>query len=210
LPIYTDTRGEGEKAIAEILRGMQIPVELRHIDSGDYVFNEIAIERKTISDLICSVISKENRHFWNQIKTMKETYKKPIVLIEGEFDWENRLQTGIYYALIGGWGIPVIFTENHKDSAKKISKLFDKYGEGSQSRIPPPVVHKETSTKYIKWAMVQCVDGIGGTLAKKILDAEPLIISTALNYTYISNRLKTLKIPETPRKRLLKVLFNED
>jgi ERCC4-type nuclease len=189
---------------------MNIPVELSHIDSGDYVFNDIAIERKSISDLINSVISKENRHFWDQIKTMKDTYKKPIVLIEGDFDWNDRLLSGIYYSLIGGWNIPVIFTANRRDSASCISKLFDKYGSGSQSRIPPPVVKKEKANKYIKWAMLQCVDGIGGTLATKVINAEPLIISSALNYNYVDNKLKKLGVPEKPRKRLLKALYNED
>ena len=212
MPIYVDTRGDGEKAVAKILQEqLKIPVELRHIDSGDYVFNDIAIERKTITDLIGSVISKENRHFWDQVKTMRETYKKPIVIIEGEFDWNDRLQTGIYYALVGGWNMPVIFTKSHSDTASKISKLFDKYGEGSQRKIPPPVVHKEKTNKYIKWAMLQCVDQIGGTLATKILDAEPLIISTALNYTYLHKKLCSIKgLSEKPRKRLEKVLMNED
>jgi hypothetical protein len=92
-----------------------------------------------------------------------------------------------------------------------ISKLFDKYGAGSQSRVPPPVVKKEVSTKNIKESMLQCVMGIGPQVAKNILEAEPLVISTACNYLYIQNKLKTIKgLSDKPRKRLEKVLFNEE
>ena len=210
LPVFIDTRGEGEAEIAKFLQKMNIPVELRHIDSGDYVFNDIAIERKTVQDLFNSVYG-ENRHFWDQLKTMKETYKKCIVLIEGEINMEDRTVSGIYYSIIGGWNIPVIFTKNHKDSASCIAKLFDRYGVGSQNKVPPSVVRKEVSTQKIKLSMLECVMGIGGTLAKKILDAEPLIISTAVNYTYLNKKLCGIKgLSEKPRKRLLKVLFNED
>ena len=209
MPIYVDTRGDGEKEIAKFLQGLNIPVELRHIDSGDYVFNDIAIERKTVPDLFGSVYG-EGRHFWDQLKTMKETYKKCIVLIEGDLDMNDRATSGIFYAIIGGWNIPVIFTKNHRDSALQISKLFDKYGEGSHHRVPPAVVKKEKKTREIKVSMAQCVEGIGASLANRIIDEEPLIISTALNYTYLEKRLKQLKIPDKPRKRLLKALFNED
>jgi len=210
MPIYIDTRGDGEFEIGNMLQKMHIPIEFRHIDSGDYVFNDIAIERKTVADLINSVIGPE-RHFWNQLETMKATYKKPIVLIEGLFPMEDRQCSGIFYAIVGGWNIPVIFTMNRRESADRISKLFDKYGEGSQNRIPPAVVKKEASTKKIKWAMLQCVEGIGGVTAQRILEKEPLIISTACNYGYIIKTLKGIKgLTPKAQKRLEKVLFNED
>ena len=95
--------------------------------------------------------------------------------------------------------------------SSKISKLFDKYGTGSQNKIPPAVVRKEMKTQDIKWAMLQCVDGIGATLASKILDAEPLIVSTAVNYSYLHKKLCMIKgLSDKPRKRLEKVLFNEE
>jgi ERCC4-type nuclease len=209
MPIYIDSRGEGEAEIAKFLLKFHVPVEIRHIDSGDYVFNDIAIERKEVNDLLNSVYG-DNRHFWEQLKTMKETYKKCIVLIEGQFPMEDKQCSGIFYAIVGGWNIPVIFTASRRESALCISKLFDRYGSGSQNRLPPAVVKKEMSNKNIKWAMVQCVQGIGGSLASKIIDAEPLVISTALNYVYIDRKLKEIGIPDKPRKRLLKVLFNED
>ena len=210
VPVYIDSRGSGESEIAKMIQDLKIPVEIRHIDSADYVFNDIAIERKEINDLYNSVYG-EGRHFWDQLKTMKDTYKKCLVLIEGKFDMNEKVLSGIYYAIIGGWNIPVIFTKNQRDSALCISKLFDRYGEGSLHRVPPPVVKKETKTQDIKWAMLQCVDQIGGTLATKILDAEPLIISTALNYTYLHKKLCSIKgLSEKPRKRLEKVLMNED
>ena len=208
--MFIDSRGEGEKEIAKFLIKLHIPVEVRHIDSSDYVFNDIAIERKEVNDLLNSVYGP-NRHFWEQLKVMKETYKKCLVIIEGVFPMEDKQCSGIYYSIIGGWNIPVIFTANRRESALCISKLFDKYGAGSQSKIPPAVVHKEISTKKIKWAMLQCIQGVGSVVADRIIEAEPLVISTACNYAYITKKLRTIKgLNDKARKRLEKVLFNEE
>jgi ERCC4-type nuclease len=188
---------------------MKIPVDYRHIDSGDYVFNDMAIERKEVTDLLSSVYG-ELRHFWEQLKTMKATYKRCLVIIEGTFSLESKQNQGIYYSIIGGWNIPVIFTLNERGTAKEIAKLFDKYGEGSLHRIPPPVVKKERSTTEIKLSMLQCVMGIGDTVAERILDAEPLIISTACDFRYISKMLGSIKnLTPKAKRRLEKVLFNE-
>ena len=52
MPIYVDNRGSGEKNLAAYLEGMRYPVEVRHLDSGDIQFDDVGIERKTVSDLI--------------------------------------------------------------------------------------------------------------------------------------------------------------
>ena len=42
--------------------------------------------------LLGSVTSREKGHnFWDQLKVLKDTYKKPLVLIEGQIIWEDRM-----------------------------------------------------------------------------------------------------------------------
>ena len=210
MPIFIDSRGDGEADITKLLQQRHIPVERKFIESGDYVFGEVAIERKSIADLVSSV-SGPTRHFWEQLRVMKDTYKKPILLVEGKIDWNDKIVSGILYAVIGGWSIPFINTMNQIDSADKISKLFDKYGPDAKHSIMPAVVKKEKSAKWIKWAMLQCVYGIGATVAKRIMEVEPLTIGTPCNIIYLEKKLSKVKgLTKESRKRLMKVLMNDD
>jgi len=218
--IIIDNRGSGELTIAQKLRDKNIPVEVKHVDSGDIILLGdnlvIGMERKTVSDLICSVIGsktsfeKSNRHFYNQLEVMKSTYKKTLVIIEGDFDWNNKMLVGIYHSVIVGWQIPVIFTKDHSDTADKVAKLFLKYGNYKVSGILPMAVHKAKSPKEIKLGMLCCVEGIGLQTAKKLCDKEPLIISTVLGEEYVESVLDDLKVNTKVKKRLMGVLYNNE
>jgi ERCC4-type nuclease len=218
--IIIDSRGSGEQSIAQKLREKNIPVEVKHVDSGDIILLGdnlvIGIERKTVSDLICSVIGsktsfeKSNRHFYNQLEVMKSTYKKTLLIIEGDFDWNNKMLVGIYHSVIVGWQIPVIFTKDHSDTADKVAKLFLKYGNYKVSSILPMAVHKAKSPKEIKLGMLCCVEGLGIETAKKILKEEPLIISTVLGSDYLESKLSDISVNKKVSKRLMDVLFNNE
>jgi len=94
MPIFIDSRGSGEADLAKLLKEMHLAVEVRHIDSGDIVFGEVGIERKTLNDLTNSIYGA-NRHFWEQIKVLKNTYKNPFILIEGLIDWKDKFVAGV-------------------------------------------------------------------------------------------------------------------
>ena len=88
--IFVDNRGSDEAEIAEILERKHYPVTRQHVDSGDYIIGELGIERKTVQDLLNSIIPKveqKGHTFLEQIKVMKDTYKKVIVIVEGYIDW---------------------------------------------------------------------------------------------------------------------------
>src|SRR3972149_3247937 len=125
MPIYVDSRGKGEKEISDILISKHYPVELRHVESGDYIIGELSIERKTVSDLINSCVGGD-RHLWEQIKIMKNTYKKTLLIIEGYIDWNNKLLVGIIISLIDGWQLPIINTLDSKHTSEILGKLFDR------------------------------------------------------------------------------------
>jgi ERCC4-type nuclease len=179
--IYVDNRGKDEQTISEILMLMHYPVIVQHIDSGDYIIGDLAIERKTVSDLVSSVICREKGHnFWEQLKVMRDTYKKVLVIIEGFIDWKDRQLAGILYGIVDGWQIPYINTLSKADSAERIGQLHDRYGSSSTSKLPPAAVKKGYSTPHIKWMMLQCIPHIGPIVAKRILEKYPNIFTTNL------------------------------
>lgn len=178
MTIFIDNRGSGERDIADILVKKQYPVSVQHIDSGDFIIGDLAIERKTVDDLIGSVMSREKGHnFFDQIRTMKDTYKKVIVLIEGFIVWEDRQLAGIIYALVDGWQIPYINTLSKEQTAIRIGQLHDRYGSASTHRVPPPAVRKAYTESQIRWMMLQTIPHIGSVVAKRILDKNPYIFA---------------------------------
>jgi Fanconi anemia group M protein len=213
--IYTDSRGDGEKQIASLLQSKHIPVEIKFLESSDYLIpldtDFLAIERKTVNDLVCSVIG-DNRHLYKQLEVMKNTYKKCLVIVEGNLDADKKYEKiiqGILYSIMIGWQIPVINTLDKEDTAKELAKLFDKYGSSRISKIPPAYVIKAKSTKEIKHGMLQVIDGVGPVLASKILKKEPLIIGCSYSYEHISNSLSEMvNLSDKVRNRLLNTLFN--
>lgn len=234
--IFIDTRGSDERKLSELLKNYNIHAELKPIQSGDILIinslTTIAIERKSIQDLLNSTRmsgeswSKSKGHFWSQLKVMKDTYQKNLVIIENKpsenpkfpsiFDFANREHAGIYFSIVCGWGIPVYLSENLDNTASFISKLFLKYGDSYVPKSMPVAVRKSKNTKDIKLAMFQCIDGIGPVLAKKLYDLEPLLFSSVLGPEYVEQRLS--EIPElngTPKKeriknRLLDVIYNRE
>jgi ERCC4-type nuclease len=226
MPIIVDTRGKGEAEIAKFLKEKNLLVEYRHIDSGDIVLvgpdTTVAIERKSISDLVGSVVGsknswdKTNHHLWKQIETMKNTYKHSLVIIEGVIDMDNRTVCGIYTSLVVDWGIPVINTLDTKDTASIIAKLFTKYGAHRVASLHlPDAVRKSKNMRQIRLAMLCCVEGIGLATAKKLIEAEPLLLSTVLGEEYVKKLLKEIIGNNTPnqkaiQKRLLSVLYNSE
>ena len=158
--------------IIGMLKRRNLAVEVRHLDSGDYVFDEVAIERKTVQDLISSCTSG-SRHLWKQLETMQNTYKQPILLIEGIIDYNDRLLMGILTTIILFWKYQTIFSKDKNETVEWIEKLFTKYGVGKTSRIPPAAVRKYKEIKDIQFEMLQCIQGIGTVKAKKILEQNP-------------------------------------
>jgi len=164
-----DNRGSGEEEIYNLLSKKHLAVEHTHLDSGDIIFGSIGIERKTVSDLVNSVTGN-NRHLWEQLKILKDTYDTPILLIEGPINYKDKLLTGILFAILLKWKIPYINTYNIYDSAEAIHRMFIKSGQNITKSYPPAVVKKEVTVDRIRWAMIQCVRNIGPTLAKEILN----------------------------------------
>lgn len=176
MPIFVDNRGTGEAAIAAILETKKYPVQLQHIESGDYVFDAVGIERKTISDLVGSITGKEKGHnFWEQLKVLKDTYKKPLVLIEGFIDWDDRMVSSIVIGITEGFGVPYVNSSSRYQSATIIGRIWERYGVARTSKIPPPAVKKGYTTQQIKWCMLQTIPHLGVVVAKRVVDEIPYI-----------------------------------
>ena len=128
IKIIVDHREKQSLIPSELIKlGFQI--EFQQLKVGDYLVNDVAIERKTISDLKSSII---NKRIITQLEEIKQ-FPKSLLLVEGITNediysgiiHENALR-GFLLSVALEFKVPIIFTQNEKDTARYLSVLANK------------------------------------------------------------------------------------
>ena len=222
MPIYIDTRGKGEKDVARELRNYMSLSDIHMVvlQSGDYNFGDVGIERKTISDLFHTIYmkKKEGGRLWRQLDTLKRTYKYPFLLIEGVVDWSEPVLAGTLNSILLFSNIKLIFTSSQHQTAIELVKMYNKYGTIKSGTPPPPAVVRGVTVKEVRWGMLQCIRGVGPNGAKKIMDILPNIY-TKRNFElpsrdegyrkYLMERLIQIKGIKKEAKEMIVKVFTE-
>jgi Fanconi anemia group M protein len=167
--IIIDDREKQSLVPAEIMH-LDIPVKFEHLPVADYLIKEIAVERKTISDLKSSII---NKRIFLQLKELKQ-YPKHLLLIEGDknqlFDnevlSENALR-GFFLAVSLEYQIPLIFTQNEKETALYLSIIAKRKSDKEISiRAKKISLNKAEQVRYI----LEGFPNIGPAKAKALIE----------------------------------------
>ncbi|MUM64442.1 multidrug MFS transporter [Acidianus infernus] len=175
LRIYVDNR-EKNSGIPEILKDMGISVIIEQLDVADYVLADgVAVERKSVSDLVNSVFDKR---FFDQIDRLTSAYETSFLLIEGNL---NRIReitekwkaiNSALISIIVDYDVKVIYSSDKRDTAEVLVKLAEKFQEHrSKNRIIN--LHdkpKFESIKDIQLYVVESFPNIGEVNAKKLLE----------------------------------------
>lgn len=126
--IIADNREKNSLVIAELV-ALDIDVEFKQLEIADYLIGETAVERKTASDLIGSML---NKRIFSQIENLKQ-YEKSLIIIEGYHDLdleESQLNENAVKGLILSISlehrIPIIFSKDAKDTALLLSLITKK------------------------------------------------------------------------------------
>ena len=126
--IIVDHREKNSLVISELI-SLGIEIEFQQLEVADYIINSTAIERKTISDLISSMI---NKRIFSQLESLRQ-YENPLLIIENYQDLnlnetnlnENAIR-GLLLSISLDYKIPIIFTKNSKETALFMSLLAKK------------------------------------------------------------------------------------
>jgi len=170
LVIYVDNR-ELQSDIAKelILRGVDVkPVNL---EIGDYVLSdEIVVERKTPEDFAKSIIDKR---IFNQIINMRDSYSKPILLIEGSSLYTPIINPeairGALASIIVDFNVPII---NVKDASEAASLLISIAKREQIERRRQPTIKsgkRPITLKEQQESIVASLPNVDLTLAKRLL-----------------------------------------
>ncbi|MEK6850193.1 MAG: ERCC4 domain-containing protein [Nanoarchaeota archaeon] len=166
--IIVDNREKNSLVPSELSK-LNFNIEFKHLPVADYIINDIAIERKTISDLKSSVI---NKRIFTQMLELKQ-YPLHFLVIEGlnkdEFNsgiiHENALRGFILSAQID-YNIPLIFSENEKETALYLSILAKRKNNKEISiRAKKISLNKKEQLQYI----LEGFPNIGPVKAKALI-----------------------------------------
>ena len=201
--IIADVHEKNSLVLTQLHKSLEINLEIKPLKIADYMINDIAIERKTISDLISSMI---NKRLIQQLQQM-QIYKKSLLIIEGDLDEvineENNMAKalrGLLVSISTNSQTSIIRTQDYEDTAKYLITLAKQQLKPNQdislhSRIPKT---KKEQKQYI----LESFPNIGPAKAKQLLkkfktiqqtinakekDLEPILKKRAKDFKDLTN-----------------------
>jgi DNA excision repair protein ERCC-4 len=151
-------------------------ISFRQLPVGDYIIEDkIIIERKTIPDFMQSI--KDGRIF-KQAYRMANFPGPSLLLIEGNknemrnYNIKRNAVLGVFVHISVLMGIPVLRSENYRESFSMIKSLGDQlYNMPSYSKIYPknPPVRVSQPADRHKIQLVQSIPGLGSNKACNLL-----------------------------------------
>lgn len=167
IKIIIDNR-ERKSLVPSELSNLGFQIEFQQLSVGDYLVNDTIIERKSINDLKSSII---NKRIISQLLELK-SYPKSLILVEGLNEdtksgiiHENALR-GLLLSIALDFQVPLIFTQDEKDTAKYLSVLA-KQTKKSNISLRPSIKfkNKEERLEFI----LEGFPNIGPVKAKALL-----------------------------------------
>lgn len=168
--IIVDYREKNSMIPAELISN-RCEIEFQNLSVGDYVVENVVIERKTVSDFLSSMV---NKHLLNQLQHLQNAEKK-ILIIEGIEDnelyheksgiSENAIR-GFMLSIILSYNVPIILTKNSEDTAKFLTVLAKKLPNEVSLKLKKKSQDVNEQIQYI----IEGFPGIGLKTARKLLN----------------------------------------
>ena len=170
--LIADKREKNSLVISELI-SLGIDVEMKFLPVADFLINNIAIERKTISDFLSSML---NKRLLKQLEELKQ-YENKLLILEGIDEQEiycddnkeginpNAIR-GFLLSIVLKHKIPIIYTKDYKDTARFLLVLTKKKENQEESlRAKKKSFNRKEQLQYI----LEGFPGIGPKSAKKLL-----------------------------------------
>ncbi|MEM0086782.1 MAG: ERCC4 domain-containing protein [Candidatus Micrarchaeaceae archaeon] len=166
--IIIDNR-ERNFQIIEALSNKDIAIEVAQLPVGDYIVSDRAcIERKTASDFENSIM---NARLFDQLERLKNSFSKPILLIElnDGFRLSQKVILGAILKAYLDYGIQVIVSDSSGETADIIEAIARR--EQSDGKREPRLVGMKKAYTLLQWQLLilESVQGVGPKLAMALL-----------------------------------------
>jgi len=168
---------ERKSFVIEELIALGVKCEVKHLPLADYIISkDLGIERKTVTDFVGSMI---NKRMIKQLVDLKANYKKPLLLIEGLSEEDlyspsshpninkNAIK-GMLLSIVLDIGVPIIFTDDYKDTASYLYLLLKREGSAPKG-YGLAVSRKAYSLSDQQQIFIEGFPSVGPGLSKGLL-----------------------------------------
>ncbi len=170
--IIADHR-EKDNPIIKHLLGLEVEVELKQLEQADYLLSSrCGVEYKTSEDFVNSLI---DGRLFNQLKSLKKTFTRPVVIVEQERDiysirnvHPNAIR-GMMATIALSYGIPLLFTKDAEDSAALLKVMAKREQSKEGSEFSMHADRKPIEIREQQEYLVSALPEIGLNLAKELL-----------------------------------------
>lgn len=142
--------------------------ETKGLKTADFVYKDVAIERKEASDLASSI--KDGR-LKEQTLRMLEDFNHQYIIVEGD-PYTLEYSSLHKHAFVGTMvsrsseGIGIIYTPDVEATAYAINKIISKHEEG-ENKVEE-LKRTNADTEDVQVAMLTCIQGISKQKAKEV------------------------------------------
>lgn len=169
LKIIVDQR-ERNVELLGTLETLGFSVSMETIPVGDYIISDrICIERKTVSDFESSII---NGRLFEQLEILKQTYKLPIIILEGDretFRLKRNVIIGTIVSIYVDYGVPVIFSDGPENTAEILITMAKREQNGKAREPSMKGSTRAYTNEQFQEYIIGNLPGIGMKLAKSLL-----------------------------------------
>ena len=170
--VVADER-ERASGVPDELSKLNVRVYFSRLPVADYVLNpEIAVERKSVRDLVSSVY--DSRLFYQAAK-ISAAYAKPFLLVEGDSKEVESLAKNLksFYGAIANvtlaYGLRVLYTANPKETAMAIAEILGHARAKPLARMPSELPPKAKRVPQQQLYLGSTLPGVGRRLAERLL-----------------------------------------
>lgn len=174
--IVADSRESKSSVVKSLDTSNNINLDIKNnMEIGDYIVSDqCVVERKSVQDFHDTITG--DRSIFEQIKSMSNEYKKPILLIEGGHGGlytknihPNSIR-GILASIVSDFGVSIIESVDEDDTASILESLAEKEQDNSDSEVNPHGNKETGSVKSQQEYVVSSIEGIGIKTARELLD----------------------------------------
>jgi ERCC4-related helicase/ERCC4-type nuclease len=170
--IFADYREKDSGVIKELIeQGVNMRLEM--LESADYILSEdVGVELKRVPDFVNSLI---DGRLLAQLKVLKESFPKPIVIVEGTEDiysvrnvHPNAIR-GLMSTIAVSYSIPILFSRNPKETASYLAIIARHEQIDANKDVFMHSSKKPMTQKELQEYIVSALPGVGATLARPLL-----------------------------------------
>ena len=169
--IIVDNRELASDVIRE-LDNYEVRLEMKTLDVGDYVLSErVVVERKTSNDFSTSII---DGRLFSQAISLKNSYEKPLFLIEGKTLYTHRnirpqAIMGAVCSLLIDYEIPIVWARTAGETALLLFSIARREQLAEKRPLRVRSEKKPASLAEVQQYIVAGLPHVETILAKRLL-----------------------------------------